>query len=277
MLAIFPLVAFALHIDGCEEGDVLTKQIRHYVITQTTVRHVDHGGGTYAVDVCTSNELLRIVYVIHHEVLSLQLCHQLKGLSHDASDNDTRGILFEKTIFLEKRLIFAHRIKTEFFGIGIFRIKMVEQARRMLTRCFCFRSEQYLFIDMLAHITEKVAIVFSSSIVHIGYDARCRGSIERTNVVGWVGHRECHDRKSLLCQFLHLSTLGFCDFQTHGVNENEIIFADVFNVFGIYVFETDEDIVIGFGNMTRSEGLEVDQSDTCGAQPCAPREGCHKD
>ena len=215
--------------------------------------------------------------MIHHEVLSLQLCHQLKGLSHDASDDDARGILFEKTIFLEKRLIFAHRIKTEFFGIGIFRIKMVEQARRMLTRCFCFRSEQYLFIDMLTHVTEKVAIVFSSSIVHIGYNARCRGSIERTNVVGWVGHRECHDRKSLLRQFLHLSTLGFCDFQTHGVDENEIILADIFNVFGIYVFETNEDIVIGFGNMTRSEGLEVDQSDTCGAQPCAPREGCHKD
>ena len=155
----FPLVAFALHIDGCEEGDVLTKQIRHYVITQTTVRHVDHGRGTYAVDVCASNELLRIVYMIHHEVLSLQLCHQLKGLSHDASDDDARGILFEKTIFLEKRLIFAHRIKTKFFGIGIFRIKMVEQARGVLTRCFCFRSEQYLFIDMFAHVTEKVAII----------------------------------------------------------------------------------------------------------------------
>ena len=255
----------------------MTKQIRHYVISQSTVRHVDHGRRTYAVDVCASDELMRIVYMIHHEVLTLQLSHQLKGLSHDTGDNDARSILFEKTIFLEKRLILAHRIETEFFGIGIFRIKMVEQARGMLTRCFCFRSEKYLFIDMLAHITEKVAIVFTASIVHIGYNARCRGSVKRTNVIGRVGHRECHDRKSLLRQFLHLSTLGFCDFQTHGVDEDEIIFADILNVFGIYVFQTDESIVIGFGDMPRSERLEVDQSDTCGAQPRAPREGRRKD
>ena len=90
------------------------------------MRHVDHGRRTYAVDVRTCDELMCIVYMIYHEVLTLQLRHQLKGLSHDTSDNDARGILLEKTIFLEKRLIFTHRIETEFFCIRIFRIQMVK-------------------------------------------------------------------------------------------------------------------------------------------------------
>ena len=269
-IVALPLLFLPVHVQWSEERHIDTLQIVYESVAQAAVCHIDDSRNIHAVGVLVLYKLLNGIDRIDHIARFLQFGNQFFRLTHRACDDDGRGIVFPKSLFLEELVVFRYGIELLILVVGAVWVGVVNQSVDAFHHLSRFGSIDYLLVDVLTHVAEQVAIVLATAVVDVCFQPIGIGSVYRTEIVVGVCNHRTHHGRSAFHSFFEFGTLFFGQAQAHCLHENHIVAVGFRQVFGGEIFDFDKRIVVGAGYLSERDGLIVHKSYPSGRQPFAP-------